>query len=61
MVESVYVNTCSHYCRTSVIQPMQLGSDGKMRAMTTEDLNQLTTNPLLQAEEPADPDSEDEA
>nr|XP_046250742.1 synembryn-A isoform X2 [Scatophagus argus] len=47
--------------RTSVIQPMQLGMDGKMREMTREDLHKLTHNPLLQPAETANSDSEDEA
>ncbi|XP_044049134.1 synembryn-A isoform X2 [Siniperca chuatsi] len=47
--------------RTNVIQPMQLGMDGKMREMTPEDLHKLDHNPLFQPEEPANSDSEDEA
>uniref|UniRef100_A0A672FI23 Synembryn n=1 Tax=Salarias fasciatus TaxID=181472 RepID=A0A672FI23_SALFA len=47
--------------RTNVIQPMQLGMDGKMREMTPEDLHKLTHNPLFQSEEPARSDSEEEA
>ncbi|XP_069575713.1 synembryn-A [Brachyistius frenatus] len=47
--------------RTNLIQPMQLGMDGKMREMTPDDLHKLTHNPLFQSEEAADPDSEDEA
>lgn len=44
-----------------MIQPMQLGMDGKMREMTPEDLHKLTHNPLFQPEEPINSDSEDEA
>ncbi|KAM8751771.1 chaperone Ric-8A [Acanthopagrus schlegelii] len=47
--------------RTSLIQPMQLGMDGKMREMTPEDLRKLTHNPLLPPGEPPCSDSEDEA
>lgn len=47
--------------RTNVIQPMQLGMDGKMREMTPDDLHKLTHNPLFQSEEPAHSDSEEEA
>ncbi|XP_014827456.1 PREDICTED: synembryn-A-like [Poecilia mexicana] len=54
------VNMFDRLSRTNLIQPMQLNSDGKMREMTTEDLNKLATNPLFQSQEPADPDSEDE-
>ncbi|KAM9376407.1 chaperone Ric-8A [Pholidichthys leucotaenia] len=46
--------------RTNVIQPMQLGMDGKMREVTPEDLRKLTHNPLLQSEEPNNSDSGDE-
>lgn len=48
-------------CRTSVIQPMQLGMDGKMREITPEDMRKLTNNPLLQPDEPTNSGSEDEA
>ncbi|MEQ2192710.1 Synembryn-A [Xenoophorus captivus] len=54
------VNMFDRLSRTNLIQPMQLDSDGKMREMTTEDLNKMVTNPLFQSEEPADPNSEDE-
>ncbi|CAN9498989.1 unnamed protein product [Ophioblennius macclurei] len=47
--------------RTNVIQPMQLGMDGKMREMTPDDLHKITHNPLFQSEEPARSDSEEEA
>ncbi|XP_041795240.1 synembryn-A [Chelmon rostratus] len=47
--------------RTSLIQPMQLGMDGKMKEITSEDMRKLTHNPLFQPEEPANSDSEDEA
>ncbi|XP_029992083.1 chaperone Ric-8A isoform X2 [Sphaeramia orbicularis] len=47
--------------RTNLIQPMQLGLDGKMREVTPEDLHKLTHNPLLQPQEPQNSDSEDEA
>lgn len=40
---------------------MQLSMDGKMREMTSEDLHKVAHNPLFQPEEPANPDSEDEA
>ncbi|GAA6221212.1 synembryn-A isoform X2 [Lates japonicus] len=55
------VNMFDKLSRTNVIQPMQLGMDGKMREMTPEDLHKLTHNPLFQPEEPADSDNEDEA
>ncbi|XP_047246764.1 synembryn-A isoform X2 [Girardinichthys multiradiatus] len=54
------VNMFDRLSRTNLIQPMQLDSDGKMREMTTDDLNKMVTNPLFQSEEPADPNSEDE-
>lgn len=47
-------------CRTSVIQPMQLGTDGKMRAMKGEDLHNLAQNPALQPQTSANSGSEDE-
>lgn len=40
---------------------MQLGMDGKMKEITSEDMRKLTHNPLFQPEEPANSDSEDEA
>lgn len=46
--------------RTGVIQPMQLGMDGKMTEMTQEDLHKLAHNPLLQPDEVANSGSEDE-
>ncbi|XP_026222459.1 synembryn-A [Anabas testudineus] len=46
--------------RTNVIQPMQLGMDGKMREMTLEDLQKQTHNPVFQPEETANSSSEDE-
>ncbi|XP_072242641.1 chaperone Ric-8A [Leuresthes tenuis] len=55
------VNMFDKLSRTNVIQPMQLGMDGKMREMTPEDLHKLAHNPLLQSEEPANSGSEDEA
>ncbi|XP_038563030.1 synembryn-A isoform X1 [Micropterus salmoides] len=55
------VNMFDKLSRTNVIQPMQLGMDGKMREMTPEDLHKLTHNPLFQPEEPINSDSEDEA
>ncbi|XP_036001245.1 synembryn-A isoform X1 [Fundulus heteroclitus] len=55
------VNMFDRLSRTNFIQPMQLGSDGKMREMTREDLNKLATKPLFQSEELADPDSDDES
>lgn len=51
---------CAPYCRTSVIQPMQLDMDGNMREMTTKDLHRLTHNPVIQPEGPAASDSDDE-
>lgn len=39
---------------------MQLGMDGTMTEMTTEDLHKLTNKPLLQSEDPPNLDSEDE-
>ncbi|XP_056244092.1 synembryn-A isoform X2 [Seriola aureovittata] len=47
--------------RTNVIQPMQLGMDGKMRELTPEDMCKLTHNPLFQQEEPVNSDSENDA
>ncbi|XP_042352490.1 synembryn-A [Plectropomus leopardus] len=47
--------------RTNLIQPMQLGMDGKMREIAPEDLHKLAHNPLFQPEEPAHSESEDEA
>ncbi|XP_035809320.2 synembryn-A isoform X1 [Amphiprion ocellaris] len=47
--------------RCNVIQPMQLGMDGKMREMTPEDLHKVAHNPLVQSEEPANSESEDDA
>ncbi|KAM4573563.1 chaperone Ric-8A isoform 2-T2 [Odontesthes bonariensis] len=55
------VNMFDKLSRTNVIQPMQLGMDGKMREMTPEDIHKLAHNPLLQSEEPAHSGSEDEA
>ncbi|XP_070763210.1 chaperone Ric-8A [Enoplosus armatus] len=56
------VNMFDKLSRTNLIQPMQLGMDGKMREMTPEDLHKLAHNPLFQPEEPpANSDSEDEA
>lgn len=46
--------------RTNLIQPMQLGMDGRMREITPDDLQKLTHNPLFRPEEPANSD-EDEA
>ncbi|XP_059192068.1 synembryn-A [Centropristis striata] len=47
--------------RTNVIQPMQLGMDGKMREIAPEDMHKLAHNPLFQPEERPHSDSEDEA
>ncbi|XP_054476420.1 synembryn-A [Anoplopoma fimbria] len=47
--------------RTNLIQPMQLGMDGKMSKISPGDLHKLTHNPLFQPEEPTNSDSEDEA
>ncbi|XP_051239177.1 synembryn-A [Dicentrarchus labrax] len=55
------VNMFDKLSRTNVIQPMQLGMDGKMREMTPKDLHKLAHNPLFQPEEPANSDSENEA
>ncbi|XP_072291100.1 chaperone Ric-8A [Eucyclogobius newberryi] len=44
----------------SNIQPMQLDMDGNMKELTTEDLNRLTNNPVLQAESEDNSDREDE-
>ena len=40
---------------------MQLRSDGKMSEMTTEDMNKLAHNPIVQPDENANSGSEDEA
>ncbi|XP_033491111.1 chaperone Ric-8A isoform X1 [Epinephelus lanceolatus] len=55
------VNMFDKLSRTNLIQPMQLGMDGKMREIAPEDLHKLAHNPLFQPEEPAHSDSEDEA
>ncbi|XP_040894360.1 synembryn-A [Toxotes jaculatrix] len=55
------VNMFDKLSRNNMIQPMQLGMDGKMREMTPDDLLKLTHNPLFQPGEPANSDSEDEA
>ncbi|XP_037624433.1 synembryn-A [Sebastes umbrosus] len=48
--------------RTNLIQPMQLGMDGKMSEIPPEDLHKLAHNPSFQPEqEPRNSDSEDEA
>ncbi|KAM7002126.1 chaperone Ric-8A [Tautogolabrus adspersus] len=47
--------------RNNMIQPMQLGMDGKMREMTPGDLHNHTNNPLFQPEEPTNSGSEDES
>ncbi|XP_067444793.1 synembryn-A isoform X3 [Thunnus thynnus] len=54
------VNMFDKLSRTNLIQPMQLGMDGRMREITPDDLHKLTHNPLFQPEEPANSD-EDEA
>ncbi|XP_070687499.1 chaperone Ric-8A [Pempheris klunzingeri] len=46
--------------RTNLIQPMQLSMDGKMREITPDDLHKLVHNPLLQPDETADSDSENQ-
>ncbi|XP_028287967.1 chaperone Ric-8A [Parambassis ranga] len=46
--------------RTNLIQPMQLGMDGKMTEMTTEDMQKLSHNPLFPSQEPVNSDSEGE-
>uniref|UniRef100_A0A667WKA4 Synembryn n=1 Tax=Myripristis murdjan TaxID=586833 RepID=A0A667WKA4_9TELE len=55
------VNMFDKLSRNNVIQPMQLGMDGKMREINPEDLHKLTHNPAAQPENPPQPDSEDEA
>ncbi|XP_068169811.1 synembryn-A [Antennarius striatus] len=55
------VNMLDKLSRTSVIQPMQLGMDGKMREMTSKDLQKVAHNPLLPPDDDADSGSEDEA
>ncbi|XP_068595686.1 synembryn-A [Brachionichthys hirsutus] len=55
------INMLDKLSRTGVIQPMQLGMDGKMRAMTSKNLQKLSHNPLLQEEEQTNSDNEDEA
>ncbi|XP_060892428.1 synembryn-A [Labrus mixtus] len=47
--------------RNNLIQPMQLGMDGKLRAMTQGDLHNHSHNPVLQPEEPTNSGSEDES
>ncbi|XP_068579934.1 synembryn-A [Cebidichthys violaceus] len=47
--------------RNNLIQPMQLGMDGKMREISPEDMHKLAHNPLFQPEEPVNSDSEEEA
>uniref|UniRef100_A0A3Q3EG20 Synembryn n=1 Tax=Labrus bergylta TaxID=56723 RepID=A0A3Q3EG20_9LABR len=47
--------------RTNLIQPMQLGMDGKLRAMTQGDLHNHSHNPVFQPEEPTNSGSEDES
>lgn len=44
-----------------MIQPMQLGTDGKMRVMKGEDLHNLAHTPASQLQRSADSGSEDEA
>ncbi|RVE71452.1 hypothetical protein OJAV_G00051880 [Oryzias javanicus] len=46
--------------RVNLIQPMQLSMDGTMREMTSEDLQNLSHNPLPQPDERRDGDSEEE-
>lgn len=43
-----------------MIQPMQLGTDGKMRAMKGEDLHNLAQNPAVQPQVSANSGSEDD-
>ncbi|KAM7413822.1 hypothetical protein PAMA_018895 [Pampus argenteus] len=45
--------------RTNLIQPMQLGMDGRMREITPDDLNKLTHNPLFRPEDPANSDDDE--
>ncbi|KAL4005298.1 hypothetical protein ACER0C_005011 [Sarotherodon galilaeus] len=54
------VNMFDKLSRNRLIQPMQLGMDGTMTEMTTEDLHKLANKPLLQSEDPPNLDSEDE-
>lgn len=49
------------FCRTSMIQPMQLGTDGKMRVMKGEDLHNLAQSPTSQPQVSVNSGSEDEA
>lgn len=44
-----------------MIQPMQLGTDGKMRVMKGEDLHNLARGPASQSHVSANSGSEDEA
>uniref|UniRef100_UPI0037E70629 synembryn-A n=1 Tax=Semicossyphus pulcher TaxID=241346 RepID=UPI0037E70629 len=55
------VNMFDRLSRNNLIQPMQLGMDGKMREVTPDDLNKLVHNPLFQPEEPTNSGSEDDA
>ncbi|XP_056138247.1 synembryn-A [Lampris incognitus] len=52
------VNMFDKLSRNNVIQPMQLGRDGKMREMNAKDLNKQIHNPVLHTDET---DSEEEA
>ncbi|XP_075998347.1 chaperone Ric-8A [Genypterus blacodes] len=54
------LNMFDKLSRTSLIQPMQLGMDGRMREMNSEDFNKLTHNPLHQPEDPGSSSSGDE-
>lgn len=58
------VNMFDKLSRCSVIQPMQLDLHGNLTEITREDLQKLTNNPVLQAENPENPEqsqnSEDE-
>ncbi|XP_074534726.1 chaperone Ric-8A [Halichoeres trimaculatus] len=55
------VNMFDKLSRTNLIQPMQLGMDGKMREVTPDDLQNLVKNPVFQPEERNNSESEDEA
>ncbi|KAM3842677.1 LOW QUALITY PROTEIN: chaperone Ric-8A [Diretmus argenteus] len=47
--------------RNNVIQPMQLGLDGRMREINPEDMCKLVHNPVFHPENPPNEDDEEEA
>lgn len=55
-----FIGYVGSFCRTSMIQPMQLGTDGKMRVMKGEDLHNLAHSPASQPQVAANSGSEDE-